>query len=192
VFVVYCVGSGFCDELITRSEESYRVSVCVCVCVCLIVCDLETSTRVGLGPSRSVTPDIQRETEKTEKFWATRYRTLDTWVQRQQQFSWRIYSPPTKRWHLLGKQQMRRRKISWWTTSCYYPSCEHSHSTLASYTLLEMLHVSCSSAVTELSVAGTKISPLDSLRSTPPCAMPVTPNPRGDYLLIHHKPCTIP
>jgi hypothetical protein len=32
------VGSGLCDGLITRSEESYRV------CVCLIVCDLETST----------------------------------------------------------------------------------------------------------------------------------------------------
>ena len=27
VFVVCCVGSGFCDELITRSEETYRVSV---------------------------------------------------------------------------------------------------------------------------------------------------------------------
>jgi hypothetical protein len=34
---VCCVGSGLCDELIPRSEESYRV------CVCLIVCDLETS-----------------------------------------------------------------------------------------------------------------------------------------------------
>jgi hypothetical protein len=40
VFVVCCVGSGLYDELITRSEESYRV----CVCVCLIVCDVETST----------------------------------------------------------------------------------------------------------------------------------------------------
>jgi hypothetical protein len=48
VFVVCCVGSGICDELITRSEESYLVCVCVCVCVCaracLIVCDLGTST----------------------------------------------------------------------------------------------------------------------------------------------------
>jgi hypothetical protein len=33
-----CVGSSICDELITRSEESYRL------CVCLIVCGLETST----------------------------------------------------------------------------------------------------------------------------------------------------
>ena len=31
--VVCCVGSGLCDELITRSGESYRVCVCVCVCV---------------------------------------------------------------------------------------------------------------------------------------------------------------
>jgi hypothetical protein len=38
MFGVCCVGSGLCDELITRSEESYRVYVC------LIVRDLETST----------------------------------------------------------------------------------------------------------------------------------------------------
>jgi len=31
VFVLCCVGSGLCDELITHSEEFYRVSVCVCV-----------------------------------------------------------------------------------------------------------------------------------------------------------------
>ena len=40
MFVVCCVGSGFCDEVITRLEESYRVYVCVCV----IVCDIEGST----------------------------------------------------------------------------------------------------------------------------------------------------
>jgi hypothetical protein len=47
MFVVFCVGRGFCYELITRSKESYRVRACVCLCVCvrayLIVCDLETS-----------------------------------------------------------------------------------------------------------------------------------------------------
>ena len=40
-FVLCCVVSGLYDELITRSEETYRVCVCVCVlclCVCLIVC----------------------------------------------------------------------------------------------------------------------------------------------------------
>ena len=38
-----CVGSGLCDELITRSGESYGLFVC------LTVCDLETST---MGPRR--------------------------------------------------------------------------------------------------------------------------------------------
>jgi hypothetical protein len=38
--VSFCVGSGLCDELITRLEESYHVYVCMCVrerarvCVC--------------------------------------------------------------------------------------------------------------------------------------------------------------
>ena len=40
VSCVYCVGSGLCCELITRSEEFCRV--CMRVCVCLR--DLETST----------------------------------------------------------------------------------------------------------------------------------------------------
>jgi len=34
------LGSGLCDELMTRPEES-AVRLCVCVCVC--VCGLETS-----------------------------------------------------------------------------------------------------------------------------------------------------
>ena len=37
-FVVCCVGSGLCDELITLSEGSNRVCVGVCVCVCVYVC----------------------------------------------------------------------------------------------------------------------------------------------------------
>ena len=36
-FVVCCVGSGLCDGLITRPEESYRLCVCVCACVCVCV-----------------------------------------------------------------------------------------------------------------------------------------------------------
>jgi hypothetical protein len=32
-FVLCCVGSSLCDELITRSEESYRVCVCAKLCV---------------------------------------------------------------------------------------------------------------------------------------------------------------
>jgi len=38
VFVVCCIGSGPCDELITRSREDLPDLAC------LIVCDLETST----------------------------------------------------------------------------------------------------------------------------------------------------
>jgi hypothetical protein len=37
-YLLCCVGSGLCDGLIPRVEESYSV------CVCLIMCDLETST----------------------------------------------------------------------------------------------------------------------------------------------------
>jgi hypothetical protein len=50
---VVWIGSGLCDGLITRSEESYRLCVCVCVCVgappppppppTCAVCDLEIS-----------------------------------------------------------------------------------------------------------------------------------------------------
>ena len=44
MFVSYvcCVSSGLCDELITRSEESFQV--------CLIVCDLETATMMRSVP----------------------------------------------------------------------------------------------------------------------------------------------
>jgi hypothetical protein len=45
--VLSCVGRGLCDGLITRPEESYRVSLYVCVCVC----DQETPKRVAEGPS---------------------------------------------------------------------------------------------------------------------------------------------
>jgi hypothetical protein len=44
--VVYCVGSGLCDELVTLLDESYRVFVSVC--------DLETSKRGSLSSSWAV------------------------------------------------------------------------------------------------------------------------------------------
>jgi hypothetical protein len=40
VFTVWCVGSGFCDELIGFSEESYQ----------MYVCDLETLKGDVVGP----------------------------------------------------------------------------------------------------------------------------------------------
>ena len=38
LFVLYCVGTGLCDELVTRSEDCCRV--CVCVCVWMCACEL--------------------------------------------------------------------------------------------------------------------------------------------------------
>jgi hypothetical protein len=40
VFVVYCVGSGMWGELITGTEETYRV----CACVFVRACDVENCT----------------------------------------------------------------------------------------------------------------------------------------------------
>jgi hypothetical protein len=61
VLFVCCVGSGLCDGLITRSEESYRV----CVCVCLIMSDMETSImrrpELDLGCSA---PEIKKKSEQ--------------------------------------------------------------------------------------------------------------------------------
>jgi hypothetical protein len=58
VFVccVCCVGSGLCIQLITRVEESYRLSVCVC----LIVCDIATSKTDGLVPIGAAALQTQR------------------------------------------------------------------------------------------------------------------------------------
>jgi len=42
VFILRCIGGDRCDELITRSEESYRVCMYVRACVCLIVRDTES------------------------------------------------------------------------------------------------------------------------------------------------------
>ena len=57
VFFVCCVSSGLCGDLITRSEESYRVRVC------LIVCDLETSTTRRIGPDLDCSATEKTATE---------------------------------------------------------------------------------------------------------------------------------
>jgi hypothetical protein len=44
--VLSCVGRGLCDGLITRPEESYRVSYCVC--------DQETPKMEAKGPSSTI------------------------------------------------------------------------------------------------------------------------------------------
>jgi hypothetical protein len=65
VFVVCCVGSDLCDELITRPEESYRVRVCP------IVCDLQTPTRDGSGPIWAVVLQKKIETLLTMNIFRT-------------------------------------------------------------------------------------------------------------------------
>lgn len=56
VFVVCCLGSGLWNEIISRSEESYRARAPVCVCLSVFVCDLETAKQGGLGPIWVVAP----------------------------------------------------------------------------------------------------------------------------------------
>jgi hypothetical protein len=46
LLILFCVGSGLCDGLTTRSEE----------CVCIIVCNLGTSTVMWHGPSWAAGP----------------------------------------------------------------------------------------------------------------------------------------
>jgi len=46
VSCVCCVGSGLCDGLITRSKESYCLSLSLSLYVCVCVCNLETSQEV--------------------------------------------------------------------------------------------------------------------------------------------------
>jgi hypothetical protein len=45
VFVVCFVGSGLCEELITRSEEWYRLCMCVCVSNHVLSRNLKTRQR---------------------------------------------------------------------------------------------------------------------------------------------------
>jgi len=58
VYCECCVlsGRGLCDELITRPEESYRVS-------CVVVCDLETSWMRRPRPTRGLSRHEKKITQ---------------------------------------------------------------------------------------------------------------------------------
>ena len=58
LFVVCCACSGLSDELIARSEESYRV--------CVFVCVLETTTMWRSRPELGVS--LQEEEEKCRTY----------------------------------------------------------------------------------------------------------------------------
>jgi len=51
-------GRGFCDDLITRSEESYRLW-------CVVVCDLETSWIRRPWP----TGGLSRQKKEKSRYW---------------------------------------------------------------------------------------------------------------------------
>ena len=69
VCCVCCVGSGHCDELITRSEESYRM--CVCVCVCVI---WKPKHWDSLGPTWAVEP--RKKWNKYSGYYSVAYRRV--------------------------------------------------------------------------------------------------------------------
>jgi hypothetical protein len=54
---VFEAGSSLCDELITWSEESYRVCVCVCVYVRALYIPQQSG---GLGPRSAVAPQTNK------------------------------------------------------------------------------------------------------------------------------------
>ena len=82
-----------------------------------------------------------------------------------------VYITLTDRRSVLRRWQTRMGNVSQSTTSCYYPTWKHSHSSLVHYTLLETLHVFSLSVAAELSVAATN-------RCTPVPPTVNTPAPR--------------
>jgi hypothetical protein len=80
---------------------------------------------------------------------------------------------------------MRVRKISWPSTSCYYPYWVHSHSELADCTLLEMLDVFRPCILVQF-VAPTNISTVFSplpFGQLSPTLRQTRPPGRGDNLM---------
>ena len=73
------------------------------------------------------------------------------------------YCPQTRRWSLLWMFTKLGDKLGW-TTSCYSPSWQHSRTTLAEYTLHEILYVFslCSSN------RGSTVAPLNTSPVVPP------------------------
>jgi hypothetical protein len=79
VFITFvcCVGSGLCEGLSTRSEDSYRI------CVFLILCDLETSTL------RRPWPDFGFFATEKEMVAGSQSGTK-TWITSSRQLCWTL------------------------------------------------------------------------------------------------------
>lgn len=82
MFVVYRVSSGFCDEVIARSQDSHQVR--------LIVCDLETSAIGGLVQSLTVASGVEK---------ILYYIILHCAVL----YSIKMYSPPVVPWLSISR-----------------------------------------------------------------------------------------
>jgi hypothetical protein len=71
-------GRGLCDELITRPEESYRLS-------CVVVCDQETSWMRGPWPSGGLSRQKQTLMAKGIVRWTALisiYKRLFCWIRK--------------------------------------------------------------------------------------------------------------
>jgi hypothetical protein len=64
LLVVWCVGSGLCDELITRPEGSYGVCVCACVRARMYAM-WKPQQRDCLGPFWTAAPYIRNKEHRT-------------------------------------------------------------------------------------------------------------------------------
>ena len=75
MFVVFCVGSGLCDGLITRSKEFCRFRVCVCVCFYIY----EPQQWGGVGPNLAIEPQKENDTFKFQWKFASLIAYLCTY-----------------------------------------------------------------------------------------------------------------
>ena len=112
VFVVCCVGSGLCDGLITRSEESYGVRVC------LILRDLGTSTMSRPRPDLGCCATEEKNLQITLNFfqwaiflslslehhWCDQVEKED-WIEG----AWDTYGVEGKRIHSFGVETWRKK-----------------------------------------------------------------------------------
>jgi hypothetical protein len=95
--------------------------------------------------------------------------------------------PQTTGWPLLEQREIRMRNISWSKTSCYYPSWQHSHSSLAHYAPLKMHNVFSLCESTERPVVPTNTSPVPpplSCSQKSPALRQTRPPFAGDHLLL--------
>jgi len=73
LYLLCCVGSGVCDELITCSEESYKVCCCV-VYVCVLFRNLNDSARAKVGLVRHGDTNVKQLRKLDSRFFHWKHR----------------------------------------------------------------------------------------------------------------------